>query len=83
VQGTAGDGIKLALALLWERRARVPGAVPVAIVHDELLVECNQEQADQVATWLRQAMLDGMAPLIDPMPVEVDVTVARTWGGDV
>jgi DNA polymerase-1 len=60
----------------------VPGAVPVAIVHDELLVECNQEQADQVAGWLRQAMLDGMAPWIDPVPVEVDVTVARTWGGE-
>src|SRR5262249_39811331 len=29
VQGTGGDGIKLALALLWERREQVPGAFPV------------------------------------------------------
>jgi DNA polymerase-1 len=82
VQGTAGDGIKLALALLWERREQVPGAFPVAIVHDELLVEADAGQADVVAACLEQAMLDGMAPLIDPVPVEVEVTVARTWGGD-
>jgi hypothetical protein len=35
-----------------------------------------------VACWLRQAMVDAMAPLIDPVPVEVEVKVARTWGGD-
>jgi hypothetical protein len=27
-------------------------------------------------------MLDGMAPLAAPVPVEVEVAVARTWGGD-
>jgi len=82
VQGTEADGLKLALALLWERRARVPGAFPVLVVHDEIVVECAQDQADTAATWLKQAMLDGMAPLIDPVPVEVEVKIGRTWGGD-
>jgi DNA polymerase-1 len=79
VQGTGADGLKSALALLWERRAEVPGAFPVAVVHDEILVECDAEQAGAVAAWLRQAMVDGMQPLIDPVPVEVEVKVARTW----
>jgi hypothetical protein len=26
--------------------------------------------------------LDAMGPLIDPVPVEVEVKVARAWGGE-
>jgi DNA polymerase-1 len=81
-QGTGADGLKAALGLLWERREQVPGAIPVLIVHDEIVMECAAEHADAVATWLRQAMRDGMSPLIDPVTVEVEVQVATTWGGD-
>jgi DNA polymerase-1 len=81
VQGTGADGLKAALALLWERRAECPGAVPVVAVHDEIVIECDAAQADAAVAWLRQAMLDGMAPLASPVPVEVEVTVASTWGG--
>jgi DNA polymerase-1 len=82
VQGTGADGLKLALALLWERRGQAPGAFPVLVVHDEIVVECDRDQADLVSMWLRQAMADAMTPLIQPVPVEVEVKVARTWGGD-
>jgi DNA polymerase-1 len=82
VQGTGADGLKLALALLWERRGECPGAFPVLAVHDEVVVECEEGQADAAAAWLRQALLDGMTPLLDPVPVEVEVRTARTWGGD-
>jgi DNA polymerase-1 len=82
VQGTGADGLKLALALLWERRDRCPGAFPVLAVHDEIVVECDAVQAEAVAAWLKAAMVDAMAPLISPVPVEVEVRTARTWGGD-
>jgi DNA polymerase-1 len=82
VQGTGGDGLKQALALLWERRGECPGAFPVLAIHDEVVVECDAGQAEEVSTWLRRAMIDGMAPLIEPVPVEVEVTVGATWGGD-
>jgi DNA polymerase I len=82
VQGTGGDGLKLALALLWERRHEAPGAFPVLAVHDEVVVEADANQADAVVVWLKKAMVDAMAPLIDPVPVEVDVKVGATWGGD-
>jgi DNA polymerase-1 len=82
VQGTGADGLKLALALLWERRDQAPGAFPVMAVHDELIVECEADEAGSVAGWLKAAMIDAMAPLIDPVPVEVEVKVGRTWGGD-
>jgi DNA polymerase-1 len=81
VQGTGADGLKMALALLWERREQMPGAFPVLAVHDEIVVEADAGQADAAAAWVKQAMLDAMAPLIDPVPVSVDVQVSSTWGG--
>jgi DNA polymerase-1 len=81
VQGAGADGLKAALALLWERRAECPGAVPVLAVHDEIVIECATDQADAASAWLKRAMVDAMAPLIAPVPVEVEVRLARTWGG--
>jgi DNA polymerase-1 len=81
VQGTGADGLKKALGLLWDRRAECPGAVPVLVVHDEIIVECDADKADAAAAWLKAAMLDGMTPLVAPVPVEVEVSVAPTWGG--
>lgn len=47
VQGTAADGMKLAFALLWERR-EYPGAVPILTVHNDIVVECDEEHAEKV-----------------------------------
>jgi DNA polymerase-1 len=81
VQGTGADGLKLALALLWERRDQCPSAFPVLAVHDEIVVEADAGQAETVASWLKKAMIDGMAPLIAPVPVDVKVSVGATWAG--
>jgi DNA polymerase I-like protein with 3'-5' exonuclease and polymerase domains len=81
VQGTGGDGVKLALALLYERRDQIPGAFPVLAVHDEIVIECAADKAEAAAAWLKAAMVDAMAPLIAPVPVDVEVKVGRTWGG--
>jgi DNA polymerase-1 len=82
VQGTGADGLKLALALLGERRGQMPGAFPVLAVHDEIVVEADAEQAEAAAAWVKAAMVDAMAPLIDPVLVEVEVKVGATWGGN-
>ena len=81
VQGTAADGMKAAVALLWDRRHDCPGVVPMLFVHDEIVVEIPVAQTDTAAAWLKQAMIDGMAPLVAPVPVEVEVVVGPTWGG--
>jgi DNA polymerase-1 len=82
VLGTEADAAKTALALLWERRAECPGARPVAFVHDEIVVEADADQADAAAAWVKKAMVDGLARLLDPVPVQVEVMVAATWAGD-
>lgn len=81
VQGTAADGLKAAVALLWERRAECPGAVPVLFVHDEVVLEVPEADGERAAAWLKAVMVEGMAPLVAPVPAEVEVAVGPTWGG--
>jgi hypothetical protein len=59
----------------------MPGAFPVLVVHDEVVIECNEEQVEAAGAWRKTAMIDGMAPLISPVPVAIDVKVGQTWGG--
>jgi DNA polymerase I len=85
VQGTAADGLKVALALLWERRAECPEAVPVLVCHDEVVVECDAEQSEGVRAWLENAMVEGMDTVMNGtdelhVPVEVEARIARSWG---
>jgi DNA polymerase-1 len=83
VQGSGGDGIKLAMALLWERRAECPSARPILTVHDEIVLEVPATAAAAAAAWLRRCLLDAMAPMIDPVPLDVAPDVLLTWGGPV
>jgi DNA polymerase I-like protein with 3'-5' exonuclease and polymerase domains len=50
----------------------------VIACHDEI-VECDADQAEAVAAWLRQAMVDGMQLLIEPVPVVVEVSLGQSW----
>jgi DNA polymerase I-like protein with 3'-5' exonuclease and polymerase domains len=77
--------LKLALALLWERRGECPGAIPVLVCHDEVVVEGGAEQAEDVKAWLERVMIEGMDTVLNGMdeghvPVEVDARIARSWG---
>jgi DNA polymerase-1 len=85
VQGTGADGLKLALALLWDRRDECPGAVPVLVCHDEVVVECDAEKAADAKVWLEKAMVEAMETVLNGtdevhVPVEVEARIARSWG---
>jgi DNA polymerase-1 len=85
VQGTGADGLKLALALLWERRSECPEAVPVLLCHDEVVVECDAKQAVDAQVWLETAMIEGMGAFLNgteevDVAVEVEARIARSWG---
>ncbi len=45
------------------------------------VVECDEAQADVAVAWVKAAMIDGMVPLIAPIPVEVEASIGKTWGG--
>ena len=85
VQGTGADGLKLALALLCERRDECLGAMPVLVCHDEIVVECVTEQAVGVKAWLERAMVEGRDAVLNNVgeahvPLEVEPRVASSWG---
>jgi DNA polymerase I-like protein with 3'-5' exonuclease and polymerase domains len=85
VQGTRADGLKLALALLWERRTECPGAEPIIACHDEVVVECALEQAANVRSWLEKVMVDGMGAVLNgtdqvDVSVGVEARIASLWG---
>lgn len=75
IQGTGADGLKAAIALLWERREACPDATLVLAIHDELVVEVPTEKASAAKAWLEAALKDGMQPLIAPVPVELETTI--------
>ena len=60
VQATGADGLKAAIALLWERRSACPDAVPLLFAHDEIVIECPGDNAEAAKQWLIACMVDGM-----------------------
>jgi DNA polymerase I len=81
VQATGADGLKAALALLWETRAQCPSAVPVLCVHDEIVLECDEGEAEQARDWLVDCMERGMQAVLTQVPVVVEAKVIRDWSG--
>ena len=81
VQGTGADILKTALGLLYEDRAAVPSARPVLAVHDEIVIECSEIDAERAAAWLQRHMVAAGEKWLKQVPIEVDVTIARDWAG--
>jgi DNA polymerase I len=81
IQGSAGDGFKYAVALLWEKRRECPGDPKVVnLVHDEIVVEIGEEHAEAGRAWLERCMIDGMAEVAGPdVPVSVEIVIADSW----
>jgi DNA polymerase I len=89
VQGTGADGLKLAMALFNERLPEHLDAKLILAVHDELVVECREDQAKEVARFVEEIMVAGMDEILNPgldnfhpnrVLVEVDVEIVESWG---
>src|SRR5215207_2910034 len=64
--------------------------MPISACHDELVVECPEEQAEEVAHSLAERMVTGMDEVLNPdldasepdrVLVEVEVKILGTWTG--
>ncbi len=70
IQGAAADVMKLAMIAVWKRlKTDCPDARLVLQVHDELIVECPEEDGPQVARLLEEKMAR-VADLSVPLTVE-------------
>ncbi|MBD0327796.1 MAG: hypothetical protein ICV68_15280, partial [Pyrinomonadaceae bacterium] len=83
IQGTAADVLKRAMTLVYERLKDFDDAFIIATIHDELLVECNESDAEAVADVVEGAMLEAANEILnaeDPkIKIEVNVTVSQQW----
>jgi DNA polymerase I len=81
IQGSAGDGLKYAVTFTWERRHECPGSPKmVNLIHDEVVVEADEEHVEAGRAWLERCMIDGMAEVAGAeVPASVDILVADRW----
>lgn len=71
IQGTAADVIKLAMVRVWRRlRAENMESRLILTVHDELIVEAPEAEAERVAALLREEM-EGCVQYAVPLSCEV------------
>jgi len=77
IQGTAADLIKIAMLRVHERLGReAPGARMLLQVHDELVFEVPEEQAQNAAGFVSEVM-EGVMEL--DVPLVVDVGWGKNW----
>ncbi len=82
VQGDEADLAKMALGALWRRRAKVPSMKLVLFGHDEVVVEADENEAEDAKELLVTCMMESGAKVLDPVPCEVEDKICRTWAGD-
>jgi DNA polymerase I-like protein with 3'-5' exonuclease and polymerase domains len=58
--------------------------VLVLVCHDEVIVECDPEQAAEAKVWLEKVMTEGMEAVLNSTDegrlVEVEGRIAGSWG---
>jgi DNA polymerase I-like protein with 3'-5' exonuclease and polymerase domains len=58
--------------------------MPVLACHDEVVVECDVEQAVEAKAWLEKAMIQGVEAILNDtdevdVPVEVKARIVKNW----
>ena len=77
IQGTAADVMKLAMVAVWKRlKAEKLQARMVLQVHDELIVECPEAEAEQVARLLAEEMEQVVSLSV---PLTADAHWGKNW----
>ena len=82
IQGGAAECILVAMAyLVSELKRHVLDAFLVASVHDELIVECDEQCADEVMVLLEEAMVYGFTKIFPEAPTNgmVEARKAKSW----
>jgi DNA polymerase-1 len=77
VQGSAADLIKKAMLTVDARlRAEFPDQLLLLQVHDELLLEVDEDRAEEVGEMVREEMVSAMELSV---PLVVDLGTGRNW----
>ncbi len=78
IQGTSADILKRALRLLNDD-LRDTSARIVNIIHDEIVVEADADQAEEIAMRVERAMVAAGEEYLETVPVKVETEIADEW----
>lgn len=78
IQGTEADILKTVLSILPDLLAGSSGKL-IACIHDEIVVECTNEQAEMIQSILRSAMELSAKKYLKTVPVVADAHIASSW----
>ncbi|HWN11088.1 MAG TPA: DNA polymerase [Pyrinomonadaceae bacterium] len=78
IQGTSADILKRALRLLKDE-LRGTNAQIVNIIHDEIVVEADANEAEDVAKRVERAMCVAGEEYVKTVPVKVETEIADEW----
>ena len=78
IQGAASDIAKLALVYVREELEGLDARL-INSIHDEFVVECAEERAEEVSETMQAAMIRAGEAILDKVPVEVETVVSREW----
>ena len=78
IQGSSADIIKRALRLLHDRLRGTEARI-VNVVHDEVVVECPEEGAEETKEVVREAMCAAGAEYVQSVPIVAEAAVTDEW----
>ena len=78
IQGSSADIIKRALVLLHEALKPIDARV-VNCIHDEVVIEAAEAQAEECAAIIDREMIAAAREFIRSVPVTVDIAIADAW----
>ena len=78
IQGTSADILKRALRLLNDELRSTSGKI-VNIIHDEIVVEVDENEAEALAAKVERAMCAAGEEYLQNVPVKVESQIACEW----
>jgi len=78
IQGTSADILKRALRLLNDELRNTTARI-VNIIHDEIVVEVDDTEAEAVAKTVERAMCAAGEEYLQTVPVKVETQIATEW----
>lgn len=78
IQGSSADILKRALRLLHDELKETNACI-VNVIHDEIVVECDEGQAEEIKQKVENSMIAAGEEYVKSVPIKVDGEIKDEW----
>lgn len=78
IQGSSADILKRALRLLHDELKETNACI-VNVIHDEIVVECDEQEANEIAQKVERTMVAAGEEYVKSVPIKVDAEIKDEW----